>query len=34
MTNSKLGLFLPVSKCEMLDRCTPILSAKDEAERL
>ena len=31
-TNSKLGLFLPESKCEILERCTPILSAKAAAD--
>jgi hypothetical protein len=33
ITNSRLGLFLPVRRWEMLDLCTPILSAKAEAVR-
>ena len=32
-TNSKLGLFLPESRWEILDRCTLILSAKTEADK-
>ena len=32
-TNSKLGLFRPDSKWEILDRCTLILSAKTEADK-
>lgn len=32
-TNSKLGLFLPESKWEMLERCTLILSAKTAADK-
>ncbi len=32
-TNSKLGLFLPESKWEILERCTLILSAKTEADK-
>ncbi len=31
-TNSKLGLFLPESKWEILERCTLILSANTEAD--
>ncbi len=31
-TNSRLGLFLPVSRCDIVDLWTPILSAKTEAE--
>lgn len=30
VTKSRLGLFRPERICEMLDRCTPIFSAKDE----
>ncbi len=33
-TKSKLGLFRPDRRCEMLERCTLTLSAKLEAERL
>ena len=32
-TNSKLGLFRPDSRWEILDRCTLILSAKTEADK-
>ena len=32
-TNSRLGLFLPESKWEILDRCTLILSAKTAADK-
>lgn len=32
-TNSKLGLFRPESKWEILERCTLILSAKTAADR-
>lgn len=32
ITNSRLGLFLPVNKCEILERCTLMLSANAEAD--
>ena len=31
-TKSKLGLFLLDKMCEILERCTPIFSAKDDAD--
>jgi len=32
--NSKLGLLRPLNMCEMLERCTLIISAKAEADKL
>ena len=31
--NSKLGLFRPLNICEILERCTVIISAKAEADK-